>query len=188
MGTCGWQSAVALVALVAGTTCGSSQELGDTGLPDELALASMTPDEWEVFCKAFDAARRKNPEEECRRLAFAETRIAAEGGTDAEVRATCQARYDTCTRDIRPPTRMSGVCPYGPLGPDCMATVGEAEQCLMAGVARRKEDASKIPSCSVVTADQARATAGTIGSSEAEILMMPVCQTFEAKCPGLLQR
>jgi hypothetical protein len=90
-------------------------------------------------------------------------------------------------RDIRPATRMSGICPFGPLGPDCVATVGEAEQCLIAGVTRRKQDASKIPACSVVTVEQSRATAGTVGSSEAEIVMMPVCQTFEAKCPGLLR-
>jgi hypothetical protein len=186
MRTCGRRIALALAAMAA-ITCGGSKELGDTGLPDELALAAMTPDEWEVFCKAFDAARRKSPEEECRRLAYAETRGVALEGSDADVRATCQARYDACVRDIRPPTRLSGICPFGPLGPDCSATVGDAEQCLLAGVNRRKEDASKIPSCSTVTAAQAKATAGTIGSSEAEILMTPVCMSFEAKCPGLLR-
>jgi hypothetical protein len=187
MTSCGWRIGVALVALLGGSTCGSSEDLGDTGLPGELLLAAMTPDEWETFCKAFDAARRKNPEEECRRLAFAETRTVAAEGTEADVRATCRARYDACVRDIRPPTRMSGICPFGPLGPDCMANVGEAEQCLIAGVERRKLDAAMIPACDRVTVEQARATAGTIGSSEAEILMMPVCQSFEAKCPGLLR-
>jgi len=188
MGTCGWRIAVALAALGAGSTCGSSSpELGDTGLPDELALAAMTYDEWEVFCKAFDAARRKSPEEECRRLAFAETREVALEGSEAEVRDTCQKSYDACALDIRPAARTSGVCPIGPVGPDCMATVGDAEQCLVAGVERRKEDAAKIPSCATVTVEQARATAGTVGSSEKEILMMPACLSFEAKCPGLLR-
>jgi len=185
MGRRDWRIAIALAALAA--ACSEDRELGDTGLPDELALAAMTPDEWEKFCTAFDAARRKNPEEDCRRLAFAETRMVALEGTEAEVRATCQGTYDACARDIRPFTRMMGICPAGPLSQDCMATVGEAEQCLLAGVQRRKEDAAKIPSCATVTVEQARATAGTIGSSEAEILMMPVCMSFEAKCPGLLR-
>ena len=186
--TCRWQLGLALFALCAGSTCGSSKQLGDTGLPEGTALPALSADDWQIFCKAFDAARRKNPEEECRRLAFAETRgVASNDGSDAEVQATCKSRYDSCVHDIRPPARGSGICGFGPVGPDCMATVGESEQCLMAMVARRKEIAATIPSCDTVTAAQANATAGTIGPGEAELLALPPCETFNQKCPGLLR-
>jgi hypothetical protein len=187
MRTCGWRIGLALV-LGSGITCGSTKELGDTGLPESALLSTLTADDWDVFCKAFDAARRKDPQEECHRLAFAETRNVALGeGTEADVRATCQARYDTCVRDIRPPARNAGICQFGPIGPDCAATVGEAELCLMNGVARRREEAAKIPACSSVTLEEARDLAGTASMGEAEILALPSCQAFDAKCPGLLR-
>src|SRR5205814_10577095 len=124
------------------------------------------------------------PTQECHRLAFNETRNVAIGdGTEADVRATCQARYDAWVRDIRPPPRNSGICSFGPIATDCTASVGEAEQCLKEGVAHRREDAAKIPACAEVTLEQAMTLAGTAGAGEAEILMLPSCQNFNAKCP-----
>lgn len=166
--------------------CKESTKLGDTGLPEDVTVSSLMGDDWQTFCKAVDAARRKPPEEECARLAFADTRTVADtDGTDADVRATCQARYDACMREVRP--RASSICGFGPVGPDCSATVGEAELCLQAGLTRRREDAAKIPSCATVTAAQAKATAGTAAPNDAEILLLPACVTFQEKCPGLLR-
>jgi hypothetical protein len=188
MRICGWRIGVAMVVWSAGLTCGSTRELGDTGLPEDALLATLSADDWNVFCKAFDDARRKNPEEECHRQAFAETRsVALSDGTQADVRATCQARYEACVRDIRPPSKSNSICQFGPIGPDCAATVGEAEQCLMEGVLRRREEAAKIPSCSDVTLEQAMNLAGTATTGEAEILALPSCQSFNTKCPGLLR-
>jgi hypothetical protein len=187
MRTGGWRIGLALLVWTGALTCDSSRELGDTGLPDGALVAGLSADDWEQFCKAFDAARRKDPVEECHRQAFAETRnVASNNGTEADVRATCQARYDSCVRDIRPPPRNSGICMFG-LGPDCVATVGEAEECLMQGVQRRREEASKVPDCATVTLEQALNLAGTMTLGEEEILMLPSCQNFNAKCPGLLR-
>lgn len=188
MRTRGWRIGLALVVWGSGATCSSTRELGDTGLPEGTLLAALTADQWNTFCTAFDAARRKDPVEECHRQAFAETRnVAANMGTEADVRATCQARYDSCVRDIRPPPRNAGICQLGPVTPDCAATVGEAEECLMQGVQRRREEAAKVPACSEVTLDQAMNLAGTTTMGEQEILMLPSCQNFNGKCPGLLR-
>jgi hypothetical protein len=187
MTTCGWRIGLA-VALWGGLGCSSTHELGDTGLPEQELLAAMTSDDWDTFCKAFDAARRKDPMEECHRQAFAETRnVATNDGSEADVRATCQARFDACVKDIRPARPGGGICQFGPLSNDCAATVGEAEACLKDGIARRREEASKIPACSAVTVEQARDLAGTTSMGEDEILAMPSCQNFNVKCPGLLR-
>jgi hypothetical protein len=187
MRTGGWRIGLALVVWSSALTCGSTRELGDTGLPQDTILSTLSADDWTVFCTAFDAARRKNPDEECHRQAFAETRNVAMT-SEAEVRATCQARYDACVRDIRPLPRNSGICQFGPpLPPDCTATVGEAEQCLRQGVQRRREEAAKVPACARVTLEQAMNLAGTSTVGEQEILMLPSCQNFNAKCPGYLR-
>jgi len=187
----GWQCGCRLAILVlcgGATGCEKAAEPGDTGLPEAELLWTLAPDQWQVFCKAVDSARRPPPEDECRRSAFAETRgVAASDGSDAEVRATCQTRYDACVREIRPPSSRGGICGFGPPGSDCTANVGEAEQCLAATIARRREEASKIPSCTTVTAAQARALAGTTGEAEPERLALPPCQSFEQKCPGLFR-
>jgi hypothetical protein len=187
MRTCGWRIGLALLIGAASLTCGSTKELGDTGLPESALVSALSPDDWNVFCAAFDAARRKDPVEDCHRQAFAETRNVATDGTEADVRATCQARYDACVRDIRPPARNSGICQFGPIGPDCTASVGEAEACLKEGVARRREEAAKVPDCTEVTLEQAMTLAGTASMGEAEILALPSCQNFNTKCPGLLK-
>jgi hypothetical protein len=186
MRTPGWHLPLALLVL-SGGSCSSSLPLGDTGLPEQTPLAALSADDWQVFCKTVDAARRKPPEEDCRRSAFSETRGVAESGSDADVQATCQARYDACMREFRPPRTASTSCVFGPVGPDCMATVGEGEQCLMAGIAQRLEDSSKVPSCATVTAVVARASAGTLGSSDSALMALPACQNFQAKCPGLIR-
>jgi len=187
MRTCGWRIGLALV-LGAGLGCSSTKELGDTGLPENELVSALSADDWDVFCKAFDAARRPDPMEECHRQAFSETRnVATNDGTEADVRATCQARFDACVKDIRPPARNAGICQFGPISTDCSATVGEAEACLKEGVARRRDEAAKIPACSEVTLQEARDLAGTTGMGEAEILALPSCQNFNAKCPGLLR-
>jgi hypothetical protein len=186
MRTCGWRTGIALLVWAGGLTCSSSKELGDTGLPGGAIISGLSADDWNTFCTAFDAARRKDPVEECHRQAFAETRNVADA-TEADIRATCQARYDACVRDIRPPTRNSGICQFGPIGPDCSATVGEAEACLKDGVAFRRQEAAKIPTCDIVTVEQAMNVAGTTSMGEAEILALPSCLNFNAKCPGLLQ-
>jgi hypothetical protein len=188
MRTCGWRIGLVVLALGGASGCSDSNELGDTGLPESELLSGLTADDWDTFCKAFDAARRKDPLEECRRQAFSETRmVAMNDGTEADVRATCQARYDACVRDIRPPGKNAGICQFGPIGNDCAATVGEAEVCLKEGVASRKDAAAKVPSCSEVTLEQAMTLAGTTSLGEAEILALPSCQNFESKCPGLLR-
>jgi hypothetical protein len=186
MTTCGWRIGLA-VALWGGLGCSSTRELGDTGLPEQELLSGLTSGDWDTFCNAFDAARRTDPMQECHRLAFAETRNVAEG-TEADVRATCQARFDACVKDIRPPRPGStSICQFGPISTDCGATVGEAEACLKDGIARRREEAAKVPACSAVTVEQARDLAGTTSMGEDEILAMPSCQNFNAKCPGLLR-
>jgi hypothetical protein len=184
----GWIRALLFLG-IAGAACGSdTPPLGDTGLPEAAFLAGMTADEWQTFCKAFDAARRKAPEEDCQRTAFAETRmVAANNGTEADVRATCQTRYDACMREVRPSARTSSICQFGPVGPDCTATVLDAEDCLKAGVAFRQAEEAKIPSCAVVTVQQAMTYAGTVGPIDAQVLALPACLAFNAKCSGLLR-
>jgi hypothetical protein len=187
MRTCARRIGLAVV-LWGGLGCSSTKELGDTGLPENELLSGLTADDWDTFCKAFDAARRKDPMEECHRQAFAETRnVATNDGSEADVRATCQARFDACVKDIRPTPRNASICQFGPISTDCSATVGEAESCLKEGVARRREEAAKIPDCSTVTLQQARDLAGTASLGEAEILALPSCQNFNVKCPGLLR-
>jgi hypothetical protein len=184
MRTCGWRIGLAVVLWCG---CSGSKELGDTGLPGNELVSALSSPDWDTFCKAFDAARSKDPMEECHRLAFAETRNVAGEGSEADVRATCQARFDACVKDIRPARPNSGICQFGPISTDCSATVGEAEQCLKDGVARRRDEAAKIPSCATVTLEEARDVAGTTSMGEAEILALPSCQNFNVKCPGLLR-
>ena len=184
----GWRKGLLVLVLV-GAGCKSTPELGDTGLPESTALAALSSDDWQTFCTAADAARRKSPEDECRVSAFDYTRgVAAAGGSDADVRATCQAGYDQCMGEPRPPASRSSICGFGPVGPDCSAVVGEAESCLKDGVALRRDELGRTPTCASVTADQARATAGTFDPDDAAIAALPSCQAFNAKCPGLFFR
>jgi hypothetical protein len=182
---CRW---VLVLGWLAVASCGESKEPGETGLPKDTLLITLTGEQWQTFCTVADDTNRKVPDDECRRLAFAETRNVAVEGTDADVRATCQARYLSCVRDIRPPPRRGPICTTGAPLTECSANVGEAEQCLAAIYHKRQQDKALIPTCSEVTADQARAAAGTGDPNETSALLaLPPCQVFQEKCPNLIR-
>lgn len=177
-----------MLVWLAAAACADDPAPGETGLPKDALLITLTSEQWLTFCTVADDTSRKAPEPECRRVAFAETRTVAPEGTDEDVRATCQARYMSCVRDIRPPPRRGPICTAGAPLTDCSASVGEAEQCLIAIHQRRQEDLAKVPSCADVTAAQARDAAGTADPNDTAVLLaLPACQIFQEKCPGLIR-
>jgi hypothetical protein len=179
-----------LIALLAAAAAGCEEERGpgETGLPKDALLIGLSSEQWQTFCTVADDTTRRPPEDVCLLEAFSETRRVAAEGTDADVRATCQSRYATCVGDIRPPPRRGPICAAGPPLTECSANVGEAEQCLTAIHEYRRQERAKLPSCSEVTAAQARETAGTGEPDDAAALMaLPACQAFGAKCPMLIR-
>lgn len=176
-----WGLVLALAA-----TCSSSPQDGDTGLPENEILGGLSLDEWRAVCKVIDQADIPRPEDVCRRMAFAATRTPAQSmGTEADVRATCQATYATCLRDTRP--ARPSTCPQRPLGPDCGASVGEAEQCLGTIIARRRMELQQIPGCDVLTVEQASNAGSTAPLSETDVPLLPPCMVVQQKCPAFFQ-
>jgi hypothetical protein len=174
------------VLMVMAASCGGGSQDGDTGLPESSLLASLSLDDWRLVCKVIDAANRQTPEDTCHQAAFSATRTPAESnGSEADVRATCQATYDACLRDARP--ARPSTCAMRPVGPDCAASVGEAEQCLAAIIARRRTDVQQTPACGTVTLAQA-SIAGTVAPlSDAEIRTFPPCAIVDQKCPDFFR-
>jgi hypothetical protein len=182
-----WRTVAALL-LAGAAGCKESPGPAETGLPPDALIVTLSGEQWATFCRVADDISRMPPEEECRRLAFSETRNVAVEGTDEDVRATCRARYDACVREIRPRPPRGPICNAGPPGIDCTASIAEAEQCLAAIHERRRTDREKIPSCSTVTAEQSRAAAGTMEVDRADLLLaLPQCTPFQQKCPGLIR-
>jgi hypothetical protein len=181
----GWGVAM-IIALALPLGCGGSAKDGDTGLPEDALLAALSLEDWRAVCKVIDAANRQPPEDTCHQAAFTATRTPAQSnGTEADVRATCQATYDSCLRDARP--ARPSTCATRPVGPDCAASVGEAEQCLGAIIARRRSDAQAVPACDMLTLAQA-STAGTVAPlTDDEILTFLPCATVNQKCPDFFR-
>jgi hypothetical protein len=174
------------LVLVIALGCGSDPQDGDTGLREDLPLAGLTLEEWKQVCKVIDTADRQTPDDVCRQAAFSATRTPAQSmGSEADVRATCQTTYDGCVRDARP--ARPSTCASRPLGPDCAASVGEAEQCLGAIITRRRADAMQVPACEMLTLAQA-STAGTLAPvTDAEIRAFPTCAIVDMKCPDFFR-
>jgi hypothetical protein len=174
------------LAIVIAASCGGSPQDGDTGLPESALLAGLSLDDWRTVCKVIDAANRQPPEDTCHQAAFAATRTPAQSnGSEADVRATCQATYDACLRDTRP--ARPSTCAMRPVGPDCAASVGEAEQCLGAIIARRRSDAQQVPACDMETLAQAN-MAGTVAPlGDDEIHAFPPCAVVDQKCPDFFR-
>jgi hypothetical protein len=161
--------------------CSSTPGEGETGLPKQALLATLSLDDWRIACKSIDAAYRQVPEDTCARAGFVATRTPANSnGSEADVRATCQTTYDSCMREphpVRPST-----CPMRPVGPMCGANVQEAEQCLTAIINRRRQDAEAVPSCMTVTLAQATVAGTTAPITDDEIRALPACAVVEEKC------
>jgi hypothetical protein len=178
MKRCGASLGAAVVLFCA---CSSTPPEGDTGLPEGSLLATLSVDDWRIACKSIDAAYTQRPEDTCARAGFVATRTPANAnGSEADVRATCKSIYDTCMREARP--LRASTCPTSPVGPMCGATVGEAEQCLMAILARRHQDIDSVPSCMVVTLAQATAAGTTAPITNDEIRALPACVVVDQKC------
>jgi hypothetical protein len=173
-----------LISIVA--ACSNEPGAGDTGLPKGELLATLSLDDWKVVCKVIDTANHQTPENVCHQQAYVATRTPAQSnGTEADVRATCQATYDECLRDARP--ARPSTCTMTPVGADCGATVGEAEQCLGAIIDRRRSDAEQVPTCDTLTVDQAN-LAGTVAPlGDDEIRAFPACAVVDQKCPDFLR-